>query len=125
MYHFFSGRNFNYDEALPIIQEEDYLEDLDFDDIKRHDTLIEIRNFSPESIYPNNIQHGDWISAQNPPRHYEKYDHNSLSYNANGAQNPQYYYRKKRNEPILVDFDELKSRVKRQLFIPLGLSIAL
>ena len=32
------GRNFEYDRALEIIQEEEYLEDVDFDDIKRYDT---------------------------------------------------------------------------------------
>ena len=111
----FLGRQFNYDTALEIIQEEDYLEDSDFDEIKRYDTIIEIRNFSPDSIYPNHIQHGDRIPAQNQPTRFEKYNHNSLSYNANRAQNHQYHYRKKRNEPISIDFDELKSRVKRVL----------
>ena len=31
----FLGRNFDYDSALTIIQEEEYLEDLDVDDIRR------------------------------------------------------------------------------------------
>ena len=31
------GRNFEYDEALKIIQFEEYTEDIDFDEIKRHD----------------------------------------------------------------------------------------
>ena len=31
----FLGRNFNYDNALTIIQDEQYLEDVDFDDIRR------------------------------------------------------------------------------------------
>ena len=84
------------------MQEETYLEDADFDDIKRYDTLIEIRNFSPDSIYYENYNHNGKLSQ------------NSLSYDTNRAQNHQYYYRKKRNEPILIDFDELKSRVKRQ-----------
>ena len=31
-----SGRNFNYADVLEIIQDEDYLEEADFDDIRRH-----------------------------------------------------------------------------------------
>ena len=31
----FLGRNFEYDRALEIIEEEEYLEDVDFDDIRR------------------------------------------------------------------------------------------
>ena len=32
---YFLGRNFEYDRALEIIEEEEYLEDVDFDDIRR------------------------------------------------------------------------------------------
>ena len=32
-----TGRNFEYDEALEIIQFEEYSEDIDFDEIKRYD----------------------------------------------------------------------------------------
>ena len=31
----FLGRNFDYDSALTIVQDEEYLEDVDFDDIRR------------------------------------------------------------------------------------------
>ena len=31
-----TGRNFNYAEALQIIQDEEYLEDADFDEIRLH-----------------------------------------------------------------------------------------
>ena len=31
------GRNFEYDEALKIVQFEEYTEDIDFDEIKRYD----------------------------------------------------------------------------------------
>ena len=44
-----TGRNFDYNSALSVIQEEDYLEDEDFDDIRffrRHGNIIEaIENF--------------------------------------------------------------------------------
>ena len=33
----FTGRNFEYDEALEIIQFEEYSEDIDFDEIRRYD----------------------------------------------------------------------------------------
>jgi len=35
--NFIAGRQFQYDRALEIIQEEEYLEDVDFNDIKRYD----------------------------------------------------------------------------------------
>ena len=32
---FFSGRNFGYDRALRVIEDEEYLDDIDFDEIRR------------------------------------------------------------------------------------------
>ena len=37
MFKSITGRNFEYDEALEIIQFEEYSEDIDFDEIKRYD----------------------------------------------------------------------------------------
>merc|ERR1712228_1073604 len=35
------GRNFNYQRALEIVQDEEYLEDSDFEEIRRHDIVNE------------------------------------------------------------------------------------
>ena len=40
----FTGRNFEYDEALEIIQFEEYSEDIDFDEIRRYDIQKKIGN---------------------------------------------------------------------------------
>ena len=37
MFKSITGRNFEYDEALEIIQFEEYSEDIDFDEIRRYD----------------------------------------------------------------------------------------
>ena len=39
------GRNFEYDEALKIIQFEEYTDDINFDEIKRYDIQKRIGNF--------------------------------------------------------------------------------
>ena len=47
-----SGRQFAYDRALEIIQDEQYLEDLDFDKIRGYanvDILKKIGKFNPNS----------------------------------------------------------------------------
>ena len=44
------GRNFEYDEALKIIQFEEYTEDIDFDEIKRHDVQKRIVKFNNQKL---------------------------------------------------------------------------
>ena len=57
------GRNFEYDEALKIIQFEEYTEDIDFDEIKRHDVQKRIGNLkNPKS----NLRRGRKHSGKNP-----------------------------------------------------------
>ena len=45
-----SGQQFANDRALEIIQDEQYLEDLDFDKISGYDILEKIGKFNPISI---------------------------------------------------------------------------
>ena len=45
-----SGQQFAYDRALEIIQDEQYLEDLDFDKIRGYDSLKKIGKFNPNFI---------------------------------------------------------------------------
>ena len=40
------GRNFEYPEALSLIQNEDYLDDADIDELRRQDNIVKgINNF--------------------------------------------------------------------------------
>lgn len=63
-----TGRQFQYDRALEIIQDEEYLEDLDFDDIKRYDTsqiLKKISEINPNFNIPQDIQYSNWKPIKN------------------------------------------------------------
>ena len=51
------GRQFQYDRALEIIQDEEYLEDADFDDVRRNDILKKMGNFNPNFNIPSKRQH--------------------------------------------------------------------
>ena len=60
------GRQFQYDRALEIIQDEEYLEDADFDDVRRNDILKKMGKFDPNFNIPKKHQqkilapsHGD------------------------------------------------------------------
>ena len=79
------------------MQEEDYLEDSDFDDIRRNDHINRIGAFNANSNSHIHIQYDDWNPTQKLQSRYKNYN-----------------YREK-NQPILTDFHELrgKSRVKR------------
>ena len=57
------GRNFEYDEALKIIQFEEYTEDIDFDEIKRYDVHKRVGNLgNPKS----NLRRGRKHSGRSP-----------------------------------------------------------
>ena len=43
-----TGRNFEYPEALRLIQNEDYLDDADIDELRRNDIVRMIDEFDPE-----------------------------------------------------------------------------
>ena len=57
------GRNFEYDEALKIIQFEEYTEDIDFDEIKRHDVQKRIVKFENQK---SKLRRGQKHSGKNP-----------------------------------------------------------
>ena len=63
------GRQFQYDRALQIIQEEEYLEDSDFDDIKRYDILKKIGKSDVDFNIPEKQQHSKW-TQQNERQNY-------------------------------------------------------
>ena len=58
------GRQFQYDRALEIIQDEEYLEEADFNDIKRYDILKKIGKFNPDSNIPKNNQYSNWMPVE-------------------------------------------------------------
>merc|ERR1712008_266267 len=47
-----TGRNFEYDEALKIVQFEEYTEDVDFDEIKRYDVQKRSGYFKNKKLNP-------------------------------------------------------------------------
>ena len=57
------GRNFEYDEALKIVQFEEYTEDINFDDIKRHDVQKRIGKFKNQK---SNLRRGRKHGGKNP-----------------------------------------------------------
>ena len=57
------GRNFEYDEALKIIQFEEYTEDIDFNEIKRYDIQKRTVNFKNQKL---NLRRGRKHDSKNP-----------------------------------------------------------
>ena len=56
----FIGRQFGYDRALEIVQDEQYLEDVDFDEIRRYDILKKIGEFNLNFNIPESRQKIQW-----------------------------------------------------------------
>ena len=54
------GRQFGYDRALEIIQDEEYLDDVDFEEIRRYDILKKIGNFDSDVNIPGNHHKSKW-----------------------------------------------------------------
>ena len=62
MHSRFLGRQFSYDQALQIMQDEDYLEDADFDDIKRKDKVDKYGHFKSDSS--TQIKYSGWTPTK-------------------------------------------------------------
>ena len=86
--YFFTGRNFAYDRALTIIEDEEYLEDFDFDDIRKLrrsdinyvDILKKLGTFDVNANVAKNKQnvHNTW-TKQEDTQPIHKYDSYALS----------------------------------------------
>ena len=63
------GRNFEYDEALKIIQFEEYTDDINFDEIKRYDIQKRIGSIKSQKL---NLRKGRKHKGKNPRRHHGK-----------------------------------------------------
>ena len=63
------GRNFEYDEALKIIQFEEYTDDINFDEIKRYDVQKRIRSIESQKL---NFRKGRINKGKSPRRHHGK-----------------------------------------------------
>ena len=64
---FIPGRQFQYDRALQIIQEEEYLKDSDLNNIERHDVsqlYKRISKFNPDVNIPKNQQYSNWAARE-------------------------------------------------------------
>ena len=76
------GRQFQYDRALEIIQEEEYLEDVDFNDIKRYYILKKIGEFKSDFNILKINQHRKWM-----PSHVQQTEHEDYKYNGKYSRN--------------------------------------
>ena len=70
----FTGRQFGCDRALSILQDEDYLKDSDYDQIRRYDILGKIEEFDPNVNIPKKRQ--QWKMGAKSATPYKK-RHNS------------------------------------------------
>ena len=61
------GRNFEYDEALNIVQFEEYTEDINFDEIKRYDVQKRVRNLESQKL---NFRKGRQHVGKNHRKHH-------------------------------------------------------
>ena len=61
------GRNFEYDEALNIVQFEEYTEDINFDEIKRYDVQKRVRNLESQKL---NFRKGRQHFGKNHRKHH-------------------------------------------------------
>ena len=59
-FNFFIGRQFGFDRALEVVQDEQYLDDVDFDEIRRYDILKKIGEFNPNFNIPESHQKIQW-----------------------------------------------------------------
>ena len=66
------GRQFQYDRALEIIQDEEYLEDADEDEIKRSDNVRKIIKPNLEFKNPKHVYYGEWNALQNQQIHFKR-----------------------------------------------------
>ena len=57
-----TGRNFEYPEALRLIQNEDYLDDADIDELRRIDVQKEISEFYTDVYHASDADHGYYPS---------------------------------------------------------------
>merc|ERR1712223_2249487 len=118
-----TGRQFQYDEALTIIQDEEYLEDADFDDIKRYYIYKKIGKVDTDFNIPKSNQYSNWMPKQSNENYqyngkYSKnhYNHMWRQQNKNESQTYSSYKYETEFEPVVTDtYDESKllSRKKR------------
>merc|ERR1712066_1142741 len=74
-----TGRQFPYERSLEIIQNEEYLEDSDIDEIRRrrYDILKKIGQFNPDYNIPKTQQYNNWMQDQQAQqRGHQNYNYN-------------------------------------------------
>ena len=111
------GRQFQYDRALEIIQEEEYLEDADADEIKRHYHVNKVGSFNSDFIKPKNVYYGEWKALQNKQILFKRDDYIKKKQNFEiKAEKYTSYSNKNGKEEIVNESYKIKrkKRVKRQ-----------
>ena len=128
----FSGRQFEYDTVLQLIQNEDYLEDADIDELRRRDSVEKTGDFNADYDIPKHLDQNNWTPLQNQQNLLNKYNDNremmyDLPYlDQNNHQIFQNYNYESENESVFEDPYQLipQSRQKRALgkFLYQGIS---
>ena len=115
-FNFLLGRQFNYEDALTIMQDEEYLEDADFDDIKRYDIFQKIDNFDTNFKIHKKIQQINRTPKENHHNLEKNYHYNGenvFKAKEKGRQLDQRYNHEKKNEQFFANSYQSLSRQKR------------
>jgi len=120
-----TGRQFGYDRALEIVQDEQYLEDVDFDEIRRYDILKKIGEFNPNFNIPESRQKIQWQQGHHQ-RRPQKYKNNHGRKDDSNVKNlpegnklrkrnnrPTYAYKKQFDAKLADKYPLYKTRSKR------------
>ena len=111
---FISGRQFEYGRALDIMQNEEYLDDSDFNDIKRNYIEKKISHVNPYFDPPNDMQYSGWKPIRNEKSNYMKYsDDEEISYYPN-SHNKLKNDNNAENEETFINFSEVKLRHRQK-----------
>ena len=114
--NFLPGRQFSYEDALTIMQDEEYLDDVDFDDIKRYDGFQKIDSFNANHKTFRIAQQIDRTPNENhhnPEKNYHIDGENIFQDKRKGKQLVQRYNHEIKNEQSFANSHQLLSRWKR------------
>merc|ERR1712106_7261 len=96
-----TGRQFQYDRSLEIIQDEEYLDDADFNDIKRYDILKKIGEVDTDFNIPESQQYSNWMPIQAQKNYNGKFSKNHNEYTQRkGSQTQQNFKHETEFEPV-------------------------
>ena len=74
------GRQFEYDTVLQLIQNEDYLEDSDIDELRRYDSVKKTGDFNADYDIPKPLDDNNWMPLQIQQNLFSNLISTSVSY---------------------------------------------